>query len=229
MTETEPTNAAIPTANQRLNRDFFARNPREVARDLIGTYLIRLTPHGQTLGGRVTETEAYLSEGDPASHSSRGMTQRNRSMFAAAGTLYVYSIHAKYCLNVSTETVGMGSAVLIRALEPLWGLDSMRQARGQTEIRRLTRGPAMLCQALGITTADDGIDLHACDWLGFFGAPGSTASRRQTASGEMEAFNSRSAIGISGRIGIRLGAEMPLRFFDRTSAHVSRHKNEKTR
>ena len=128
-------------------------------------------------------------------------------MFARAGTLYVYSIHAKYCLNVSTEVEGTGSAVLIRAIEPIWGLDAMRAARGQDSLRRLTRGPAMLCQALGITTEHDGIDLVSCRWLGIY-----AISSRRRANGPIALGQTR--VGVSGRIGLGRAAEMPLRFFE---------------
>lgn len=176
-----------------------------MARELIGTLLIKTSADGQRIGGRIVETEAYLATGDPASHSARGPTKRNRSMFARAGTLYVYSIHAKYCLNASTEAEGIGSAVLIRALEPLWGLDAMRRARGQNSVRRLTGGPAMLCQALGVTTEHDGIDLVNCPWLGIYANP--NEDHGQPDSG-------RTRIAVSGRIGISRGAELPLRFYE---------------
>lgn len=198
---------ADPKPGKRISRSFFARDPATVARELIGTYLIKKSDEGQRIGGRIVETEAYLATGDPASHSARGPTKRNRSMFARAGTLYVYSIHAKYCLNVSTEVEGIGSAVLIRAIEPIWGLDAMRAARGQDSLRRLTRGPAMLCQALGITTEHDGIDLVGCRWLGIY-----AISSRGLANGPIALGQAR--VAVSGRIGISRAAEMPLRFFE---------------
>ena len=114
----------------------------------------------QWLGGMIVETEAYLSEGDPACHASRGMTASNASMFGPPGTLYVYPIHAKHCMNLVTEQPGKGSAVLIRAIEPLWGIDRMQINRGHTDLRRLTRGPGMLCQALQIDRNWDGVRLN---------------------------------------------------------------------
>ena len=113
----------------------------------------------QILGGLIVETEAYLAADDPASHSHRGPTPRNRSMFAEPGTLYVYSIHAKYCMNAVTEAEGVGSAVLIRAMEPIWGIELMQFARGTEDRLRLCRGPAMLCQALSIDRSYDGSDI----------------------------------------------------------------------
>lgn len=211
-----------PQPGKRIPRHFFDREPATVARELIGTYLIKKTADGSLIGGRIIETEAYLATGDPASHSARGQTKRNRSMFERAGTLYVYAIHAKYCMNVSTEAQGIGSAVLIRALEPIWGLDSMRAARGQESIRRLTAGPAMLCQALGITTEQDGIDLMSCRWLGIHAQSSRGFASESSDPGELR-------VEVSGRIGIRRGAELPLRFHVPRSARGERNRNEKTR
>ena len=109
------------------------------------------------------ETEAYLASGDLASHSARGQTKSNAAMFGPAGTLYVYPIHAKHCMNVVTDRLGKGSAVLIRAIEPVWGIDQMIKNRGTDRLRQLTRGPAMLCQALRIDRLQDKIDLMRDD------------------------------------------------------------------
>jgi DNA-3-methyladenine glycosylase len=98
-------------------RRFFLRSPAEVARDLIGCELIRHDSEGPA-GGIIVETEAYLAQGDPASHSHRGLTPRNRSMFGKPGLVYVYTIHSRYCFNMVTEGTEIGSAVLVRALEP---------------------------------------------------------------------------------------------------------------
>ncbi len=218
----QPEPAAEVFFENKLARSFFALDPATVARELIGKYLIRKTrPQdrgGSTcvvVGGRIVETEAYLASGDPASHSFRGETRRNRSMFAAAGTLYVYTIHAKYCLNVSTERAGIGSAVLIRAIEPLWGLEQMRAARGQTDLRRLTRGPAMICQALGVTLAEDGIDLIDSDDF-LIGA-----GQRDVISGSDE-FAAADCAPVAGpRVGISRGRELPLRYCAPGNRYVS--------
>jgi len=196
----------LPRLHNRYRRDFYTRPAAEVARNLLGQSLIRVTERGDVLGGKIVETEAYLAADDPASHSARGLTRRNASMFEQPGTLYVYTIHAKYCLNVSTDKLGVGSAVLIRAIEPLWGIEEMAIARGQTDLRRLTRGPAMLCQALGVTTADDGLDLVTSDRLAI--VPGETLSAAEIATGP--------------RIGISRATDSPLRFTVASSAFKSR-------
>src|SRR5688572_18896117 len=112
-----------------LPRDFYARDPAIVARELIGKRLIRQTGEGVS-AGRIVEVEAYLSKRDPACHASRGMTRRNATMFGAAGHAYVYMIHSRWCLNAVTEDVGLGSAVMIRAIEPLAGIEQMQLPHG---------------------------------------------------------------------------------------------------
>ena len=131
---------------QRLSIDFYSQTTVEVARNLLGKVLVRKLDSGEILAGIVVETEAYLPADDPASHSFRGLGRKNASMFEAAGTLYVYPIHAKYCLNVVTESKGLGAAVLIRALQPIEGLSLMFAHRGLTNPTeppsRLTTGPS---------------------------------------------------------------------------------------
>ena len=129
-----------------------------VARQLLGKALVRRIGD-DWVGGVIVETEAYLAERDLASHSARGKTASNAAMFGLPGTLYVYPIHAKYCMNAVTEREGQGSAVLIRAIEPIWGIDVMQVNRGHDDLHRLTRGPAMLCQALSVNRDDDHKDL----------------------------------------------------------------------
>ena len=179
-----------------------------VARDLIGKALLHRVDD-RWLGGWIVETEAYLHHRDPASHSARGRTASNASMFAAPGTLYVYPIHAKVCLNAVTEPLGRGAAVLIRAIEPVWGIERMMSARGHQDLRRLTRGPAMLCQALHIDRRDDGRDLTTDPDLGIFDP--ATAERRQ--------------VQATKRIGISKAQHRNLRFVDPESQHVSRKVN----
>lgn len=148
----------------RLARSFFARETLTVARDLLGRRLVRMLD-GVYLSGKIVETEAYIGEGDDASHASPGLTERNASMYELAGHAYVYFIYGMYyCFNIVTEREGFPAAVLIRALEPLEGLDSMRDRRGHVgarDVKKLTSGPGRLCQALAIDQRHDGADLCA--------------------------------------------------------------------
>lgn len=141
-----------------LPREFYDRDPALVARELLGKLLIRRSPEG-TCAGRIVETEAYLSADDPACHASKGKTRRNAAMFGPAGHAYVYMIHAKWCFNTVTEGENCGSAVLIRAMEPLAGIELMQLRRKTDKLLDLARGPARLCQALDVTRQLDGWDL----------------------------------------------------------------------
>ncbi len=142
-----------------IQRSFYARSAVVVARDLLGHWLVREIA-GVRLVGRIVETEAYLGEEDAASHAFRGPTPRNRSMFGPPGHAYVYLIYGMHhCLNIVTGPVGKGQAVLIRAVEPLEGLDVMRMNRKGVPLRQLTNGPGKLCQAFAIDKTLDGHDL----------------------------------------------------------------------
>jgi DNA-3-methyladenine glycosylase len=157
--------AAVPAqgpgrlSRRRLPRRFFDRPAVEVAPDLLGRVLVRRLPDGTRLAGRIVEAEAY-EPGDPASHGFRGPTPRNASMFGPPGRLYVYFTYGHHwMMNVVTRSEGEGSAVLLRALEPLEGLASMAAARGRTAARDLCSGPGKLAQALQVDRAQDGEDL----------------------------------------------------------------------
>jgi DNA-3-methyladenine glycosylase len=150
---------------ERLARTFYARDTVQVARDLLGRRLVRRL-EGERLSGRIVETEAYVGEADAASHASRGQTARNAVMFGPAGHAYVYFIYGMhYCFNVVTEQEGFGAAVLIRALEPLEGIDAMRRHRHGRDGVELTNGPAKLCYALAIDRDLNGADLVQGDAL----------------------------------------------------------------
>ncbi|MCI0356871.1 MAG: DNA-3-methyladenine glycosylase [Planctomycetaceae bacterium] len=153
------TNRSNGSSRLLLPRDFYARHPAVVARDLLGKLLIRQAADGAISAGRIVEAEAYLSSRDTACHANRGMTRKNATMFGPAGHAYVYMIHARWCLNAVTEEVGQGSAVLIRAIEPLEGLELMQARRRTDQPLDLARGPARLCQALDVTKQFDGWDL----------------------------------------------------------------------
>jgi DNA-3-methyladenine glycosylase len=150
-----------------LPRSFFAHAPERVAPLLLGKLLVHRTPAG-IIAGRIVEVEAYLgphnNPPDPAAHSYRGPTPRTLVLFGSAGHAYVYSIYGQYfCMNFSCESEGLAGAVLLRALEPVAGLDLMAANRGlspDAPHHLLTGGPGRLCQALGLTRpAHNGLDL----------------------------------------------------------------------
>jgi len=134
----------------RLPQNFFARDAVTVARNLLGKPLLR-SHRGETLGGIIVETEAYLGEDDSACHASRGCTPRTKVMYEAAGHYYIYLIYGMYhMLNIVTGEQGHPQAVLIRALQPVHGVEPMQELRGGVTEKRLCDGPGKLCQALGI-------------------------------------------------------------------------------
>ena len=181
-----------------------------LARFLLGKLLVRDLDGAFALG-RIVETEAYL-DGDPACHAFRGMTPRNRSLFKEAGHAYVYLCYGtSYLLNVSSERRGTGAGVLLRALEPVAGIDHMRRARKFVRGARkdgrlldLARGPGRLTSAMQVDLRHDGIDLFAEGPL-WIGSDATTVD----------------AIGESTRIGITKGADARLRYFVAGSAYLS--------
>lgn len=142
-----------------LPREFYARSTLSVARELLGQRLVRVLD-GCRLAGRIVEVEAYLDEKDQASHARPGPTTRNAPMYGPPGHAYVYFIYGMYhCFNIVTETDGTPAAVLVRALEPLEGLDAMRRHRPNRDDRDLCNGPGKLCQALAIDRTLNRADL----------------------------------------------------------------------
>ena len=199
-----PSSSSVPP-HKRLHRADLPSDTLELARFLIGKLLIHRLDDGAVLAGRIVETEAYGID-DPASHAYRGMTKRNRAMFEPHAHAYVYLIYGtSYCLNVSTEERGVGAAVLIRAAEPLAGLERLREGRGRDGLRddELARGPGNLCRAFGIGPALDGLDLDAGERL------------------QLGDDGVSPAVGTSVRIGLTRAAERPHRFYARGSRAVS--------
>jgi len=143
-----------------VEKRFLEHDTVEAARKLLGMYLCRVTGEG-LVSGIIVETEAYLSNNDPACHASRGRTRRNATMFGAPGIAYVYFIYGNYyCFNVVAGPEGKGEAVLVRAVEPAGGLELMRKRRGEgCPDKNLASGPGKLCQAFAIDRSLDGHDL----------------------------------------------------------------------
>jgi len=150
----------LPEALRAPEEDFWLRPTLEMARALLGCVLVRDLGQ-QQLAGRIVETEAYLQD-DPASHSFGGRSRRNAAMFGPPGRAYVYFTYGNhFCLNVVTAADGMGEAVLIRAMEPLAGMEEMAARRVRSSPRELLSGPGKICQAMGIDRSLDGHPLDA--------------------------------------------------------------------
>ncbi len=152
--------AGVSRTGRKLPRDFYAQPVLEVARGCIGKLLVSRTAEGEA-AGRIVEAEAYRGPDDQAAHSSRGLTKRTAAMFGPAGHAYIYLLYGvSWALNLVAAAEGEPHAVLIRALEPAWGLELMARRRGKpADSRELTNGPGKLTQALGITGAMYGADL----------------------------------------------------------------------
>src|SRR5882724_5411317 len=188
---------------RRLRRVELPVPSAALARSLIGKTLVRSVPGGRMLG-RIVETEAYLPH-DTASHAFGGMTRRNRALFLERGHAYVYFIYGNhFMLNVSGEEAGIGGGVLLRALEPLQGLDLMQKRRGGVPVRDLARGPGRLAEALKVDRRLDSVDLCSVGPL-WLGTPLEPVGR----------------IGRSVRIGINKDAQRRLRFYERDNPFVS--------
>ena len=189
----------------RLPRRFFVRDPVVLARDLLGRVLFYKTPEG-LLAGRIVETEAYTGAADPASHAFRGPTARNAVMFGPAGHAYVYFTYGMhYCLNVTAEAPGTAGAVLLRALEPLAGVEMMRARGDHGPESRLLSGPGKIGRAFGLSLDDNGRDFTRGP-LGL--AAGTPVPTREVA--------------ISRRIGISRAVDLPYRFTVVSSRSVSK-------
>lgn len=195
---------------QTLKKEFYEATTLQIAKKLLGTYLIHESPEGKTIG-RIVETEAYLTD-DAACHASRGMTKRNEMMFGEPGHAYIYFIYGMYhCFNVVTAKKGIGEAVLIRALEPVTGIDLMRERRPTVKKEKdLCNGPAKLVLAMGMHKNLNGVildkkPLYLLDHTAFGAKSPSTKD-----------------IVATTRIGITQDAHLPYRFYLKDNPHVSK-------
>jgi len=182
-----------------VGQEFFNRPTIELAKALLGKYLV-FGP----LRGKIVETEAYLYRGDPGCHAARGLTPRNAPMFGPAGRTYVYFIYGMYhCLNIVSGKIGEGEAVLIRALEPVEGIEIMKKRRKTTKIENLCNGPGKLAQAFDITKEHNNLCLI---------------------TGDLQIHRSREKLEIlsSKRIGLSAGQDLELRFFIAGNRFVSK-------
>ena len=199
---------------QRLTRKFYDRDPRDVSRDLLGKLLVR-NEGNRRIAGRIVEVEAYLGSDDPAAHAAAGRTARNDVLFGPPGRAYVYFIYGNHwCFNVSCLPAGIAGGVLLRALEPLEGIEQMARARGipvesERDLRLLTSGPGRMAEALGITRArDNGKEVFSAQsdlWIGDDGSP-------------------PPRVATTVRVGITKAAEMPLRYVILGNKFVSGRK-----
>lgn len=188
-----------------LTPQFYSRSPLTVAPALLGKVIVRICDQ-QLLMARIVETEAYLAENDPASHSFRGRTKRNAVQFGPPGRAYIHAIHRYHCSDVVCEPETVASSVLIRAAEPLAGIATMQRFRNQQPIKNLTSGPGKLSQALNIDSTwydhditDGQSDLYIAD----------------------DGYEVTS-LSTSPRIGISTGKELPYRFAIPDNPFVSR-------
>jgi len=192
-----------------LTREFYRRPTADVARDLLGKVIAHQVD-GQELAGRIVEVEAYLGLKDEAAHAFAGITPRTKVMFGPPGHAYVYLIYGMYhCLNFVTEPDGEAGCVLIRALEPVAGIEAMQARRPKArQLHHVASGPGKLTRAMGITLAHYGADLTR----------GELTVREYKTAEAVE-------IGTSPRIGINKSnkcVDWPLRFFEKGNAHVSK-------
>jgi DNA-3-methyladenine glycosylase len=193
-----------PPGAAPVTKQFFQGSTVYLARALLGAWIVL-----DGLWGKIVETEAYLRD-DPGSHAYRGMTKRNAPMFGPAGRTYVYFIYGMYhCLNIVSGKTGEGEAVLIRAVEPVRGIEIMRERRRSSpggsvkKTEDLCSGPGKLTRAFGITKEHNDIDLLRGPLSIYHGAE-------------------KPIIQVSTRVGLTHGAELPLRFFCRDNAFVSK-------
>lgn len=193
-------------AGNPLEQAFFDRDPRLVACDLLGCLLV-CDVGGEPTGGLIVETEAYLGSADAGSHAAtKGVTARNRVMYGPPGSVYVYFTYGNHhMLNLVCEQEGTAGAVLLRALEPLVGIEAMTARRGGRSLVELCSGPGRLAQALGIDLSDNGTMLGT--------------GRLQVYAGTR---SPQGEVATSGRVGLREGHDLPYRYYISGNPYVSR-------
>jgi DNA-3-methyladenine glycosylase len=194
---------------ERLDRAFYDRDTLLVARALLGQRLVRLLD-GRHIAGRIVEVEAYVGEMDTACHAHRGRTARNAAMYGPPGHAYVYFIYGMHhCFNVVTDREGYAAAVLVRALEPVEGIEAMRDHRRGRGGVELANGPAKLCYALAIDRALDGADLVGGETLWI----------------EHDLAVADEQVATGARVGVRgddFALTVPWRFWIQGNAYVSK-------
>jgi DNA-3-methyladenine glycosylase len=191
--------------------DLLAKPALEAAPLLLGWTIVRRTPEGE-LRLKIVETEAYHQD-DPASHTFRGQTKRTAPMFKAGGHLYVYFTYGMhYCINIVTGNEGLGEAVLLRAAEPVAGIEIMQKNRGLTDIKQLANGPGKLAQALGISDTS---------------LSGQPLSKNSLQLLPPKTAITAKEIVTSPRIGIRQAADLPWRFYLKDNPYVSGYNKAK--
>ncbi|RLI15912.1 hypothetical protein DRO44_05875 [Candidatus Bathyarchaeota archaeon] len=188
-----------------ISKGFYERDPAQVAKDLLGKVLVRKL-QSNVLSGKIVETEAYYGGNDPASKAYKGRKRFNELMFLDVGKTFIYMVHGNWLLNIVAHVKGGVGAVLIRAIEPLEGVEAMLENRSVKNMRELTSGPGKLTKALAITKDLNGVDVTKKD------------SKLFVAEGRNETFQ----IGTSHRIGVKADLPQNLRFFIKGNVFVSK-------
>ena len=189
--------------SRKLPRSFYGRPTLEVARDLLGKMIVFRSPE-ERLSARIVEVEAYIGQDDPACHAARGLTERNRVMFDRPGLSYIYFIYGMYhCFNIVTERENFPAAVLLRAAEPIDGIEYMRERSPKGKVEQILSGPGKFCRSFGLTLDHSGMDL--------------TGNTLYLTSGK----GRLGRIVTTTRIGIKTGTELSYRFYLAESEAVS--------
>lgn len=194
-----------PDFTKHIDESFFLQAPEIVAKELLGSILVKKEKNS-LIAGLIVETEAYLHLNDLSSHSYIGQTNRNKAMFERGGIIYVYKIYGiHHCINIVTEDKGIASAVLIRAIQPIYGIDTMIKLRGVTDQTRLCKGPGNLAKAYNINLDDNFKRLTTKDLY----------IQKNVDDPDNEIIKSK-------RIGISKSSELELRFYLKNSKFISR-------